>query len=265
MHLRLFHLWLVSLPLCLATAAAYALPAIAYAVILCAHFAVFIWGVFDIKLRFFCPALIRGKRDTMQVAVTFDDGPNPALTPAVLDILKHYGIPATFFVIGEKARAYPDIIRRMDTEGHTVGCHDLNHGLRSNFRLCRTLIRDIGTACATIEGIIGKRPLLYRPPVGLTNPHTFKALRTLGLHCIGWSRSAGDAGNRRTRGIEKISKLAGPGEVLLLHDSLPKPDLKETILGRIENLCADIKARNLQPVTVNMLFGIETYGPQSSP
>ena len=83
----------------------------------------------------------------------------------------------------------------------------------------------------TIKNIIGKKPLLYRPPVGLMNPHVPGVLKKFNMRCIGWSKSAGEAGNRRLAKINKISTLAGAGEVILLHDTLPNPEYKQASLA----------------------------------
>jgi|WetSurMetagenome_2_1015567.scaffolds.fasta_scaffold00645_17 peptidoglycan-N-acetylglucosamine deacetylase len=222
--------------------------------------AVFVWGIFDLRSNFFVRAHTRNKWESSKVAITFDDGPDPNLTPDVLDMLKRFGFHATFFVVGAKAKLRPDIVKRMVAEGHVVACHDLNHSALSNFRFGAALTRDMAAARAIVREIIGATPLLYRPPMGLSNPHLGAALLALKMKCIGWSRSARDAGNRRLGGIRKISllKVRG-GDVVLLHDRLPVPEYKTEILSQLESLFTAIRDSKLSPVGTNALFDITAY------
>ncbi len=222
--------------------------------------AVFIWGIFDLRSNFFVRAFIRNKAEPRAVGLTFDDGPDENLTNDILDLLKRFGFHATFFVVGKQARANPEIVKRMVSEGHVVACHDLTHSLASNFRFAGAMVRDIGAAQAIVLAIIGAKPLLYRPPVGLANPHLGRALARLSMACIGWSRSARDGGNRQIGGIRRISALRiRAGDVVLLHDCLPTPDHKREILEQLETLFEKVKKAGLEPAGINELFDITAY------
>jgi peptidoglycan-N-acetylglucosamine deacetylase len=259
-----FPFWLISL---LGLGAAFAwLPHQRGIILLLAvpYLAVFVWGIFDLKSNFFVRAYARNTGAKNRIAITFDDGPEPGLTSDVLDLLTRFGFKATFFMIGEKAQAYPDIVRRVASEGHRIGCHDLSHGVSSNFRLFAAMLRDIGAAQTILGHIIGAKPLLYRPPVGLANPHLGNALAKLSMQCIGWNRSARDAGNRRIRNIRNISAIpVRPGDVVLLHDCLPRPGHKTEVLKQFELLFETIRNRGLEPVGVDDLFEIEAYARQA--
>ncbi|KPD00021.1 Peptidoglycan-N-acetylmuramic acid deacetylase PdaC [Geobacillus sp. BCO2] len=100
------------------------------------------------------------------LALTFDDGPDPYYTPKLLDLLKKYGVKATFFVVGRKVERYPDIVRRMAEEGHEIGIHNYRH--ISNW-LLPPLWLDWGVrrAAKAIERATGKQPMYYRPPWGI--------------------------------------------------------------------------------------------------
>jgi peptidoglycan/xylan/chitin deacetylase (PgdA/CDA1 family) len=224
------------------------------------YVAVFIWGIVDLRSSFFVRAYIRNKWEPSNLGLTFDDGPDEHLTADILDLCKRFGFSATFFVVGKNAQAHPQLVKRMIAEGHVVACHDLRHSLSSNFRFANAMIRDIGEAQAIVAGIIGARPLLYRPPVGLANPHLGTALAALKMKCIGWNRSARDAGNRRINGIRRISGLrVRGGDVVLLHDCLPFPDYKTEILAQLESLFSKIRDAKLVPVGINDLFEITAY------
>jgi peptidoglycan/xylan/chitin deacetylase (PgdA/CDA1 family) len=224
------------------------------------YVAVFVWGIVDLRSNFFVRAYIHNKGESFAVGLTFDDGPDENITADILDLLKRFGFRATFFVVGVKARANPQLLKRMIADGHVVACHDLTHSLLSNFRLGNAMVRDIAAAQAIVRDIIGAKPLLYRPPVGMANPHLGPALARLGMKCVGWNRSARDAGNRRLGNIRRISSLAvKPGDVVLLHDSLPVAAHKAEILAQMELLFSRMRDAKMVPVGINDLFDITAY------
>lgn len=228
-------------------------------VLIAAHFPLFAIGIKNMRLQFFGEVYWRASNKSNKIALSFDDGPDPNLTPDIMSVLKTHNINATFFIIGTRAEQYPGIVKQCFDEGHTIACHDLKHSIFSNFRTTAPLLHDIGHAQHIIERIIGKKPLLYRPPVGLTNPHVPKALRKLNMHCIGWSKSVGDAGNRKLSKIYRINTLASQGDIILLHDILPNPEYKQEILKQLDKLCSSIKSKELVAVSINEMFNIQAY------
>ncbi len=216
-------------------------------------------GIKDFRMQFFGKVLYRGSPKSKKIALTFDDGPDPNLTPDILKILKMYSAKATFFVVAARAAKYPDILKQCYTEGHTIACHDLTHSLFSNFRTLSPFLRDISKAQDVIMNIINKKPLLYRPPEGLMNPHLPVALKKLKMQCIGWSKSTTEAGNRRLNRIKLIKNLSSPGEVILLHDILPKPEYKQEFLKALDMLSISIRNRGLETVGVEEMFDIKAY------
>ncbi|MFD0674133.1 polysaccharide deacetylase family protein [Cohnella sp. GCM10027633] len=174
----------------------------------------------------FLPALIsrtfgfrvfrRGKTER-EVALTFDDGPDPEYTPRLLDLLKRHGATATFFVVGENADRHPDIIKRIHEEGHVLGIHNYVH--KSNWIMRpSTVKKQIQRTSETIARVTGVVPTYYRPPWGIVNVFDYAKLGHLQI--VLWSAMFGDW--REKVGADKLyrrmrSKLK-PGEVLLLHD-----------------------------------------------
>ncbi|MBD3243659.1 MAG: polysaccharide deacetylase family protein [Chitinivibrionales bacterium] len=227
--------------------------------LLIAHVPLLAWGIADIRSRFFGPVLISRRAVTDAIALTFDDGPDPALTPRVLDLLAEHGCRATFFVIAARAREHPELVKRAFDEGHTIACHDLRHDPWSNFRLGDRIVYDVRTAQDIIEEIIGQRPLLYRPPVGMMNPHVLPAIRRLDMQCVGWSRRAGDAGNRRAARIARIPTLAVPGAVVLLHDTLPIAAHRELVIENFRALLERVREQGLRTLTVDTYFAVPAY------
>ena len=154
-----------------------------------------------------------------QVAITIDDGPDPEVTPAVLDLLAAQGAKASFFCIAERARAQPALLRRIVAAGHSVQNHSLRH--RHVFSLLgpRGLRREIGDAQALLADLSGVQPHCFRAPAGLRNPLLDPVLHRLGLHLVSWTRRGfdtldADAG----RVVARLSRGLAAGDILLLHD-----------------------------------------------
>lgn len=154
-----------------------------------------------------------------EVCLTIDDGPDPVVTPQVLDILDHYQARATFFCIGEKASQHPDLCREILRRGHAIENHSQRH--RHNFSLKGTngLISEIKTAQETLTGITGQPPQFFRAPAGLRNLFLDHALTKLGLQLASWSVRAFDTKVRSpSQVIHTLTKGLHPGAILLLHD-----------------------------------------------
>jgi peptidoglycan/xylan/chitin deacetylase (PgdA/CDA1 family) len=223
------------------------------------HIPLFIWGIFNIRLSFFCETLCSKKNEKKSLALTFDDGPDPAITPDILDLLDKYNLKATFFMIAKNVLLHPQLAQEVSKRGHTIACHDLNHDLTTNFRMTKKMLSDISEAQKIIQNTTGKKPLLYRPPVGLTNPHLRVALKKLNMTCIGWNKSVKDAGNRRSFTFKNIPGLASPGAVILLHDTMPDVDKKDEFLFNLKILFGNIKEEGYLSVGVDTFFSIKAY------
>ncbi|KAF6615691.1 polysaccharide deacetylase family protein [Paenibacillus sp. EKM102P] len=160
------------------------------------------------------------KRGTSKqpIALTFDDGPDPEYTPLLLDLLKKHNIKVTFFVLGQKAEQYPDLIQRMHSEGHLVGIHNYVHW--SNALMSPKKVREqVNKTANVIDRIIGKRTFYYRPPWGVINLFDFFLMRKFRM--ILWSVIVGDwksSGGKQKIKQRLLSKLKG-GAVIVLHDS----------------------------------------------
>jgi peptidoglycan/xylan/chitin deacetylase (PgdA/CDA1 family) len=154
-----------------------------------------------------------------EVALTIDDGPDPAVTPQVLDILDRYQAKATFFCIGRKALQHPDLCREIVRRGHAVENHSQRHWHNFSLKGTNGLIDEIKTAQETFTGITGQPPQFFRAPAGLRNLFLDHALTRLGLQLASWSVRAFDTKVRNpARAIRKLTNGLEPGAILLLHD-----------------------------------------------
>jgi peptidoglycan/xylan/chitin deacetylase (PgdA/CDA1 family) len=154
-----------------------------------------------------------------QLALTFDDGPDPNYTPKLLDLLKEHGIQATFFVLGSKAERHPELIRRIYEEGHQIGIHNYTHF--SNWLMTPWRVRKhhVDRSASIVEGITGVRPTYYRPPWGIINLFDYGLRKQYkiviwSLMPHDWNSSVGTELLKR-RLLEEVQD----GSVVLLHDS----------------------------------------------
>ena len=168
-------------------------------------------------------AAARGR--TGHVAVTFDDGPHPDGTQAVLEQLRWHGVRATFFVLGDQLHRYPDIGRRIVGEGHEIAVHGWNHRPLP-FRAPFVIARELVDTCDLIYSTTSALPRWYRPPYGVATTTALAAAVRLGLRPVWWTRWGKDW----TRGATAASisaavvgRTAGRGlhggDTVLLHDS----------------------------------------------
>lgn len=211
-------------------------------------------GVGFIQLQFFgpvtcsAPAAGAGK---MRIALTFDDGPDPGVTPALLDLLKTENVPAAFFCVGRRVAANPELARRIATEGHLLANHTYNHGWWTPLLGARGLTEELSQTQGQISQATGVTPQYMRPPVGLTNPHYPRVLRRLGLTMIGWDVRSMDTRWSAEAVISRVLNKARDGSIILLHDAGSSPVRIEQIVGQIVK---GLRAKGYQFVRLDELL-----------
>jgi len=157
------------------------------------------------------------------VALTFDDGPNPVDTPKLLDLLREKGVKATFFVVGKRADQYPEIVRRAWEEGHLVANHTWSHCHLFCFLTPARLRTEIERGTESVRRICGFRPRLFRSPVGMRHLLLRRYLEDTRLEYISWSIRSRDTLTWNSAVLaRRILKQAASGDILLLHDHLPR-------------------------------------------
>ncbi len=197
-------------------------------------------------------ALARTVPGAAGVALTFDDGPHPEGTPAVLDVLARAGAVATFFLIGEQVRRRPALAARIVAAGHAVGLHGDRHRLQ--LRLTAAELRDdLARGRATIEDAAGDGALRWhRPPYGIYSPAGLRAARAAGLEPLLWSRWGKD-----WRKFTTAPRIAGratgdlsAGDVILLHDAdfYSARNSHRRTVAALELITAELRSRKLATV-----------------
>jgi len=184
------------------------------------------------------------------VALTFDDGPDPASTPAFLDALDDLGWKATFFMLGSMVRRAPGLAAQVVSAGHEVAVHGDQH--RSHlWRSPRDVATDLERATTTIVETTGRQPTWFRPPYGVLSTGSLLAAHRLGLRTVLWTTWGRDWRAEATPAsvtVDVESQL-GPGGTVLLHDSdcTSAPGAWHSALGAIPALAELFAAQGLQP------------------
>ena len=162
--------------------------------------------------------------DPREMALTYDDGPNPAATPALLDVLAEFGVRATFFLIGGFARREAALARRVAEAGHAVGCHSMTHP-RLAWQSAGRIGWEIAESQRAVEDATGQTVRLFRPPHGARRPLVLRVARDLGMITVQWNVSCEDWAvntaeavvHRAERGLSRARRRA-VGSNVLLHD-----------------------------------------------
>jgi peptidoglycan/xylan/chitin deacetylase (PgdA/CDA1 family) len=160
-----------------------------------------------------------GKRNADALALTIDDGPDPVVTPQVLDLLDAFDVRATFFCIGANVQRYPALAREIVARGHALENHSQVHVHTFSVTLPHALTREIDAAQRTLEAVSGERPMFFRAPAGLRNIFLEPVLRKLDLRLAAWTRRGYDTRERDPQVVARrlLDGLAAR-DILLLHD-----------------------------------------------
>lgn len=193
---------------------------------------------------------LRGE-DDRSVALTFDDGPDPEVTPRVLDTLDAWGARATFFCIGRKVEAWPTLTAEIHARGHGLGNHTHRHPNTFALLGVRGITREIQRAQDALHIATGVRPLFFRAPVGFRNPFLEPALCRLGLRLVSWTRRGFDTMTRDPNTVaRRLQRGLAPGDILLMHDGSSAQDGRgqPVVVEALQHLLASMEERGLRTV-----------------
>jgi len=198
-----------------------------------------------------------GRYDGNRVALTFDDGPRPPYTSQILDVLKKEGVPATFFVLGENARRFPALVKRIDVEGHRIGNHGMDHSILMFAGGSEAIAQVDGADRVLREAGVNDPAPLFRAPHGWLSPIAHRALNRHGYRVTGWSKGVWDTA---MPGVEAIVSRTGevlrPGRILLLHDGWQgsrEEDRSQTVAA-LAQIIKEAKSRGLEFVSVEQMM-----------
>ncbi len=193
------------------------LPVLGAAGGVCAAGGILAWGAVAPSSQIF-GSTVRHTGDASAMALTFDDGPNPSVTPALLDLLDRYQAKATFFLIGAWVRQVPALAKEIALRGHTVGNHTDTHPALT-FRPARQIARELDRCDDAIEAATGQKPRWMRPPFGFRGPQLAGVVcRRGGAGVVMWSAWAWDWKPQPAEPVIRRLRRARGGDIVLLHD-----------------------------------------------
>jgi len=212
------------------------------------------WAVGGRASSVFGPNVWRGRRDEPWIALTFDDGPSES-TPELLEVLKRWDAPSTFFFCGASVRRLPEIARQVVREGHEAGNHADSHQ-RLFLRSPGFVFDEIRRAQETIAAVTGVEPRLFRAPYGGRWFGMRRALRELGLVGVAWTAIGMDWRLPAGKIVRRLLRYARNGAIFCLHDGRsgePRPDIRATVEA-VRLLIPELRARGYSLKTVSQIL-----------
>ncbi len=195
------------------------------------------------------------------LALTFDDGPDPRITPYLLDLLRRHKAKATFFHLVSKAKHTPVLVREIVSSGHEIGLHGLDHQKVWTMGL-KKFRHQIEYARKTLEDLCAKPIFWYRPPHGFLRFDQYLVVRSMGLRLAGWTVGVWDT-DEDVRPQEIYSRLLRslrPGDILLLHDGVADKTRPQTaMLKALEEIMPVFSKQGLRLITLSQLWNETNY------
>jgi peptidoglycan-N-acetylglucosamine deacetylase len=222
-----------------------------------AFLAVLTDGIFRPSSSVLYPTISHGPRDRPRIALTFDDGPDPQVTPSILETLRRYGARATFFVIGRHLEQHRGIAARALQEGHELGNHSWMHSYLQNFYRTGQQQSDVERSTRLIQELSGlSTEPLYRPPVGLKSPPLARVAHARKLKVVAWSLHSRDTLTRDPEATAaRVLARITPGDIVLMHDGHEREGQHRRVAAAaLPLILSGLRERGLSCVTVSELL-----------
>lgn len=224
-----------------------------YVILLFLFLGIEFYGAYFIHSDFHVKAICKSDTSDKVIALTFDDGPVQQ-TENILNILQEHQTPATFFCIGNRIKGKENILKKIHEQGHLIGNHSHSHGFLFDLKTTASLVNDMELANASIKNVIGKSPLFFRPPYGVTTPGIARAVKRINFEVIGWNIRSLDTSIKDTQVIlKRITDRLKPGSIVLLHDTIPGTELV------LKDLLNYLKKHNYRVVGLDTLLQKKAY------
>ncbi len=208
----------------------------------------------NIRSNFYMKVICEGNPENNSISITFDDGPNIINTPKVLEILKKNNIKACFFCIGKNVEVNKELLKQIYSDGHIIGNHTYSHSYVFDLFSSGKMKTDIQATNNIIFETINKRPKLFRPPYGVTNPNLAKAIKKINMISIGWSLRSFDTTTKGNIGkVLKRLENVKAGDIVLFHDIIDEiPEILEKFIELVQ-------VKNISFVSIDKMLNVDVY------
>ncbi|MFD2043593.1 polysaccharide deacetylase family protein [Ornithinibacillus salinisoli] len=201
--------------------------------------------------------VLSGDQTENKIAVTFDDGPDPRFTPQILDVLAENNVPATFFLMGARAEAYPELVNRIMEEGHIVGNHTYWHPNLVEEDDIATLENEVTRTEDALAELIGYRTSLFRAPYGFLYNELVEKLDDLDYTVVGWTVDSLDWQEEPPEEItNNVVNNIHPGAIILMHDGAEWDSDRTNTIASLQQVITELAGQGYEFVTVPELLGI---------
>lgn len=199
---------------------------------------------------------MRGNPNRQEIALTFDDAPDPRFTPQILDVLKAKGVSATFFIMGENAERHPELVKRMVREGHAVGNHTYTHPDLTKISDA-VFHKQVLETQELLESLIGYRPFLFRPPYGTIYERHLRWLGENQLVTVNWNADSKDWRSLSKQQVyANIMKGIKPGAIVLQHAGGGKGEDLSGTIAALPLVIDELRKQGYSIVTLTQMLAI---------
>lgn len=225
-----------------------------FAILLVLYAAALAYGSYNVRSNFYVKTISSANTPLKQIAISFDDGPAKDYTPQILQILKEHEVKAAFFCIGKRIKENEDLLKQVHEEGHIIGNHSYSHDLWFDLFSAKKMYEDLQMMNSVMEKTIGKKPKLFRPPYGVTNPNLKKAIQQSRYITVGWNIRSMDTVVKDARKLlAKVTASLKPGAVVLFHDT------SKTTLDILSAFIKQAREMGYEIVRLDKLLNLEPY------
>lgn len=232
----------------------YRLPAWVYPALCALYLLLIFYGSYFVGSGFFINVICSANTDKKEIAISFDDGPVKSYTPAIMQVLKENNIKTAFFCIGSRIAGNEKLFQQLHEEGHLIGNHSYSHHIWFDFFSSKKMLEDLRMMDEVMEKATGLKPLLFRPPFGVTNPSLRKAITNGKYIPVGWSiRSMDTVITNEKRLLHKVIRSIKPGAIVLFHDT------SKTTLAILPDFIRHLTVKGYEIVRLDKMLKLNAY------
>lgn len=240
--------------LSIATQITYGIPGYTYIILLFTYSLILFYGCYYVGSNFFIPVICSAQTNNKVVALSFDDGPDAKNTLQILQTLKDNDVKAAFFYIGSRIVQNKALLKQTYDEGHLIGNHTFSHHFWFDMFSSKKMMDDMQMMDEALNSVIGKKPKLFRPPYGVTNPNLKKAIINCNYIPVGWNiRSMDTVIKNEKKLLNKVIRKIKPGAVFLFHDT------SKATVSILPALIKHIQSNGYEIIRLDKMLNLQAY------